>query len=145
MCELKGKRLKFVNEYMIDLNGTAAAIKAGYSAKTAAAQASRLINKDPAVKAEIARRKEELNKAKTAEADEVIEFYTAVMRGEIPDHIPLGIGKGLEELVEVKPMIKDRLKAAAELGKMYGLDRFKEDDSKDDTGGIVILAEVKNE
>ena len=35
----------FVHEYLIDLNGTQAAIRAGYSEKTAASQASRLLRK----------------------------------------------------------------------------------------------------
>lgn len=37
------KQQRFVDEYMIDLNGTQAAIRAGYSAKTADVQASRLL------------------------------------------------------------------------------------------------------
>lgn len=37
------KQNKFVREYLIDLNGTRAAIRAGYSVKTAAEQASRLL------------------------------------------------------------------------------------------------------
>ena len=38
------KQQAFVNEYRIDLNGTQAAIRAGYSEATAAEQASRLLN-----------------------------------------------------------------------------------------------------
>jgi phage terminase small subunit len=40
---LTPKQQKFVTEYLIDLNGTQAAIRAGYSAKTANEQASRLL------------------------------------------------------------------------------------------------------
>ena len=40
---LTAKVQRFVTEYLIDLNATQAAIRAGYSAKTAAAQASRLL------------------------------------------------------------------------------------------------------
>ncbi|TNE38296.1 MAG: terminase small subunit [Sphingomonadales bacterium] len=39
------KQQRFVEEYLIDLNGTQAAIRAGYSAKTANEQASRLLAK----------------------------------------------------------------------------------------------------
>lgn len=38
------KRQRFVNEYLIDLNGTQAAIRAGYSVRTAQEQASRLLS-----------------------------------------------------------------------------------------------------
>lgn len=40
---LRGKRARFVEEYLVDLNGTQAAIRAGYSAKTANEQAAQLL------------------------------------------------------------------------------------------------------
>lgn len=40
---LSPKQAMFVKEYLVDLNGTQAAIRAGYSAKTADVQASRLL------------------------------------------------------------------------------------------------------
>lgn len=43
MAKLNEKRQRFVDEYLIDLNGTQAAIRAGYSVKTANEQASRLL------------------------------------------------------------------------------------------------------
>lgn len=43
MAKLNEKQQQFVDEYLIDLNGTQAAIRAGYSAKTADVQASRLL------------------------------------------------------------------------------------------------------
>lgn len=41
--QLSEQRQRFVDEYLIDLNGTQAAIRAGYSAKTANEQAARLL------------------------------------------------------------------------------------------------------
>lgn len=43
---LTRKQRCFVDEYLIDLNGTKAAIRAGYSAKNANRHASRLLSKD---------------------------------------------------------------------------------------------------
>ncbi len=43
MAKLTEKQQRFVAEYLIDLNGTQAAIRAGYSAKTADVQASRML------------------------------------------------------------------------------------------------------
>lgn len=43
MAELTPKQRQFVAEYLIDLNATQAAMRAGYSAKTANEQASRLL------------------------------------------------------------------------------------------------------
>lgn len=44
MAKLTPKQLAFVAEYLIDLNATQAAIRAGYSAKTAQEQGSRLLS-----------------------------------------------------------------------------------------------------
>lgn len=44
MAALSEKQRRFVAEYLIDLNGTQAAIRAGYSAKTAQEQSSRLLS-----------------------------------------------------------------------------------------------------
>ena len=41
---LTPKQSRFIEEYLIDLNGKQAAIRAGYSAKTAEVQASRLLS-----------------------------------------------------------------------------------------------------
>lgn len=43
MAKLNEKQLRFVDEYIIDLNATQAAIRAGYSKKTARSQAQRLL------------------------------------------------------------------------------------------------------
>ena len=43
MAKLTDKQRRFVDEYLIDLNGTQAAIRAGYSAKPANEQASRML------------------------------------------------------------------------------------------------------
>lgn len=46
MCRLNDKQLRFAQEYTVDLNATQAAIRAGYSAKTAYSQGQRLLKKD---------------------------------------------------------------------------------------------------
>lgn len=43
MAKLTPKQQRFVEEYLVDLNATQAAIRAGYSAKTANEQGSRLL------------------------------------------------------------------------------------------------------
>lgn len=53
LARLRPKQQRFVEEYLTDFNGTAAARRAGYSARTARQQASRLL-RIPAVKAVIA-------------------------------------------------------------------------------------------
>ena len=45
MAKLSEKQQRFVDEYLIDLNATQAAIRAGYSVKTANEQGSQLLAK----------------------------------------------------------------------------------------------------
>lgn len=54
--ELTPRQAAFVDEYLLDLNATQAAIRAGYSEKTAYSQGERLL-KDAEISAEIDRRK----------------------------------------------------------------------------------------
>ena len=61
MPDLTAKQAQFVNEYMVSLNGTQAAIRAGYSRRTARAIASENLRK-PEIAAEIERRRGHLNK-----------------------------------------------------------------------------------
>ena len=44
MTSLTPKQARFVEEYLVDLNATQAAIRAGYSAKTAYSQGQRLLS-----------------------------------------------------------------------------------------------------
>ena len=45
MAKLTPKQARFCEEYLVDLNATQAAIRAGYSAKTAGSQGERLLKK----------------------------------------------------------------------------------------------------
>ena len=58
MSNLNEKQKRFADEYLIDLNATQAAIRAGYSPRSAAEQASRLL-KNVKVRAYIDERMDE--------------------------------------------------------------------------------------
>ena len=121
-------------------NATAAAITAGYSKRSAAVTACRLL-KNPEVKAAYDAAMDEFHRQNTAAAEEVIEFLTRTMRGEEVDNIPLGVGKGYEELTVGAPSAKDRIKAAELLGRYYNI--FDKNDNTDAAeSGVVVLAEV---
>lgn len=139
---MNGKQKKFIEALVEDVrhNATAAAIAAGYSEKSAAVTACRLL-KDPEVKAAYDEALAEFRRQNTAAAEEVIEFLTRTMRGEEVDNIPLGAGKGYEELTVGAPSARDRIKAAELLGRHY--DIFDKKDNTDAAeSGVVMLAEV---
>lgn len=71
MAKLREKQQRFVEEYLIDLNGTQAAIRTGYSARTANEQASRLLA-NVSVQQAISERMAERSKRTGVNQDRVI-------------------------------------------------------------------------
>ena len=63
---------RFVDEYLVDLNGTQAAIRAGYSEKTAAQQASRLL-RNVKVQQAIATRQKELAEKRAWDVERLVD------------------------------------------------------------------------
>ena len=121
------KQKRFCDEYLIDCNATRAyktVYKNVKSDETAKSAASRLLT-NVNVKKYIDDRMEELHNEKTADAQEVIEYLTSVLRGEsIAQEIVVeGTGDGCSEArtMEKAPSEKERLKAAELLGKRYAL------------------------
>lgn len=114
------RQRKFCDEYLISGNATDAAIKAGYSPKTAYSMGNENLNK-PELKAYIETELEKLHSAKIADAEEVMKYLTAVMRGEHTEEIPLLCGDGCQKLTQKEVGAKERLKAAELVGKRYGL------------------------
>ena len=112
---LTQKQRRFIDEYIISGNATQAAIKAGYSKKTAAVTATENLRK-PNIKAEIQARNAEIQSEKTADMTEVMEYLTSVMRGEQTESV--ATSKGVFSGVEVSA--KDRIKAAELIGKRNG-------------------------
>ena len=127
MPKLTEKQKRFCEEYLIDLNATQAAIRAGYSEKTAYTIGQKLTKKDEA-KAYIDEMIESIRNERTANVQEVVEYLTSVMRGESQSEeiVLKGVGKGSQKIerVQKKPSEKDKLKAAELLGKRFGM--FKE-------------------
>ena len=118
------KQEKFWAEYLIDLNGTQAAIRAGYSPKTA----DRIANQNLR-KLEIKNRIQELRakefKKTIATAEEVEAMLSKAMRGELDEEVVVveGCGEGRSDArIMIKQIsARDRLKAAELMGKRHQL------------------------
>lgn len=135
---MTARQQRFADEYLLDCNATQAAIRAGYSPKTANEQGARLLA-NVNIKTYIDERLTEISSGKIADGKEVLEYLTKVMRGESKADIVVveGIGDGVSEArcVTKSPDEKERLKAAELIGKRYGL--FKE--NLDVTGGVPVV------
>jgi phage terminase small subunit len=124
MARMTAKQKRFCDEYLIDLNATQAAIRAGYSGKTARAIGNENLSK-PYIKKYIDERMAEKESKLIADQDEVLKYLTSVLRGESQstEIVVEGIGDGCSEArtITKEPSEKERLKAAELLGKRYGL------------------------
>ena len=136
--KLTAKQQRFCDEYLIDLNATQAAIRAGYSAKTAKVIGAENLTK-PSIREYIDERMEKKEKDLIADQDEVLRYLTAVLRGESESEeiVVENIGDFTSKAKAIKkaPSEKDKLKAAELLGKRYSL--FKESVKLDVTPVVI--------
>ena len=103
---LTPKQKAFADYYIECGNSTEAARKAGYSEKASRFIGSENLTK-PNISAYIAERMQAQNEARVASADEVLQFFSSVMRGEVKDQFGLDAA------------LSDRLNAGKELMKRY--------------------------
>lgn len=158
MAKLTAKQKKFVEEYLIDLNATQAAIRAGYSPNTAQEQSSRLLSNvmvkneiDKAI-AERSRRTginqdrvlRELAKIAFVNPGDVINLNQATVKSDAKEedlaaiasvkikNIPTEDG----EITEREIKLCDKLKALDLLGKHLGI--YDKKDAEDKNLTITI-------
>lgn len=98
------REARFIDNYIETGNARQACIDAGYSTSSPGAYARELIHRSY-IADEIANRLEVLEDQKIASAEEILQYFTGVMRGEIKDQFGLDAPLG------------ERTKAAQELAK----------------------------
>lgn len=122
--KLTYKQKMFCDEYIIDGNATQAAIRAGYSKKTAYQIGNENLRKVE-IKRYIEERMAEKEKTLIASQDEVLKYLTQVVRGQSQSEVVVveGVDVGISNARKIQkaPDEKEKLKAAELLGKRYGL------------------------
>ncbi len=141
MGGLTPKQARFVQEYLVDVNSTQAAIRAGYSKKTAQEQSSRLLS-NVMVSAAVAKEQHALGRR--GEAEKVIAELALIGFANMGDYVNLSDPdkpmvdlsnltpkqasaiaavtyekRGIERRVKIK--LHDKLNALVTLGKHLGL------------------------
>lgn len=120
--KLTEKQRRFVDYYIETGNKTEAAKRAGYSEKTAASIGDENLRK-PVIRAAIDARLRELEDKRIAKADEVMQFLTLTLRGEVKEErvVVEGTGDGRSDarIIKVQVSARDRLEAAKSLLKRY--------------------------
>lgn len=118
--KLTPKQQAFADYYIEFGNATEAALKAGYSKNYANAQSYKLLE-NVGVKTYIENRMEELKTERVADQQEIAEFLTAVIRGEVVEPVAILNGDGYQKVVNLPPSVQTRRAAAVDLGKRYAM------------------------
>lgn len=126
---LNQRQLTFCEEYIKTNNATKAAIAAGYSERTARSQGQRLLTFVD-ISDYIKSRLDEINAEQIASTDEVMRFFTSVMRGTEKDQFGLDAS------------LSDRIKAGQEIVKRF--DSIKRPEKDDTNDRMSRLADLLN-
>ena len=122
---------KFCVEYLIDLNATQAAIRAGYSRRTADRIANQNLRKLE-IQSRIKKMRDDYYDKTIMSAKEVEYLLSKAGRGELKEEVVVveGVGDGFSESKIIKKRLsaKDRIKALELMGKRHHL--FEDQDSK---------------
>lgn len=133
--QLTEKQKKFMDYFIETGNSTESARRAGY--KQPHVQGAQTLDK---LRYLIDVKLAEKDSARVAKQDEILEFLTCVMRGEVKEQFPLGMGMGEQSLVKKELDGKDRIKAAELLGKRYAL--WTDKQQVDGTVGVQIIDDL---
>lgn len=118
---------KFVNEYLIDSNGTQAAIRAGYSEKTASAIQSTLRNKPHVAKA-IAKRQKTLADKLGITAERVLRELASIGFSNIQDYTSNETQDGVTlPVVNIADATREQLAAVSEVTTESYYDKYKDE------------------
>lgn len=151
------KQKRFCDEYLTDLNATQAAVRAGYSKKTAYSIGEENLRK-PEIKEYIEKRMAEKESRLIANQDEVMRYLTAVMRREKMESVVVTLNtektsyvpdengtmrkqtvkQEIPQIIEIPAQLRDANKAAELLGKAYGIYTDKVDVDADMDLNITI-------
>lgn len=162
MSNLNEKQKRFADEYLIDLNATQAAIRAGYSPRSAAEQASRLL-KNAKVRAYIDERMAELSRRTGVNQERILRELVRIAFVNAPDLInmadatvredatvddmaaiasvrvkiiPTENGQGIEREIR----LADKIRALDLLGKRFAM--WTERQQIDANFGVQIIDDV---
>lgn len=137
---MTAKQKRFCDEYLIDLNATQSAIRAGYSEKTAKQIGQENLTK-PVIREYIDKRLAEKEKELIADQDEVLKYLTAVMRRQKTESVVVTLNRErstyvpdengtmrkqtikeeVPQIVEIPARLSDSNKASELLGRAYGM------------------------
>lgn len=122
--KISEQQKRFADYYIATTNAENSALQAGYSKTYARAQSYKLLA-NVGIKAYIDERMAQLASNRLADAREILEYLTSVLRGESESEIVavefIGDGESRAKRISKRPDEKEKLRAAELLGKRYGI------------------------
>lgn len=118
MSKLTAKQEQFCQEYLIDLNGTQAAIRAGYSEKTAQAISAENLAK-PLIAARISELMRERQSRVQISQDDVLSMIRDCYQGAYGDGNWSAALKATEQFGKHLGMFTDKLNVAGQIGLVW--------------------------
>ena len=142
MANLTEKQKRFCDYYIETGNATEAYKKAykNNNQRTSESNGSRLLSNDK-VKNYIDERLKQIESKRIADAKEVMEYLTKILRNQEQEEVVI-VSENGPEIIKKDVSIKDRNKAAELLGKRYALWTEKVD--LDGNVGVTIIDDVGN-
>lgn len=157
MSNLNAKQRVFVDEYVVDKNATAAAKRAGYSARTAGSQGSALLQKREIIEA-IDERLAEISRKTNITAERVLQEYAAIAFSNPKDYLTKDengktVRKHIDDLTDEQAAainsfsVNDEGETKYTLNNKYGalealskhLQLFEDNDDGDEYDGVEII------
>jgi phage terminase small subunit len=152
---LSERQLAFCIEYIKDSNGMQAAIRAGYSKKTARTQACDILTR-PHIKAKIKELRDSCQSAAIMEHDEACRILTSIARGTVgaytdadgnidmaavKEHCPEAV-QSIDQRIDMegkKAVRVTKLRLASPVQAIERLAKLKGWDKQADQGGNIIM------
>lgn len=139
MATLNARQKRFCDEYLISLNATDAAKKAGYKGNYVGQNADKLL-KNTKIQSYLEERLAEKESALIADQDDILKLLTRIVMGEEQGTALVGVGQGAQEVEQVPPTNTEKIRAAEILGKYYKL--FTDRQEIQLTGAVEFIDDI---
>lgn len=139
LTTLNARQKRFCDEYLISLNATDAAKKAGYKGNYVGQNADKLL-KNTKIQSYLEKRLAEKESALIADQDDILKLLTRIVMGEEQGTALVGVGQGAQEVEQVPPTNTEKIRAAEILGKYYKL--FTDRQEIQLTGAVEFIDDI---
>lgn len=138
--KLNPKQKKFAHEYIRTANAYQSAITAGYSEKYAKNAKAKMVDSGGKIKEYIDQLLSDMNKKEIADTEEVLLYFSRLLKGELTESDQLVTPTGEVVDIERPAAIRDRTRAAENLAKIYSMYDKQSGEEEDE---VIIVEDLE--